>query len=332
MKVSVIIKALNEEANIERAITSALDAIRHLPGGGEVILADSLSGDRTIELASAHPVRIVQLLHPSDRCCGVGAELGYRAATGDYVYILDADMALHGEFLVAAVQALEQDASLAGVGGRVQEMNIVNAEFRGRTERLPAHMKPGLVDRLNMGGLYRQSAIRQSGYLTNRNLHSFEEVELAIRLRTQGWRLLRLDMPAVQHYGHTDASFRLLWRRWRSGYAWGLGELLRELRGTPYLRAALTGVALYRQVLLVFVWWLAVAGSALVAVAGAAVWWLPAVIAAGPVLLAMLRRRSVADGVYLVSFLSLYAAGTVRGFLQGRRGEPQAALAMRSLK
>ena len=50
-RVSVIIKALNEERRIEATVESALRAVATV--GGEVILADSCSSDRTVELASA---------------------------------------------------------------------------------------------------------------------------------------------------------------------------------------------------------------------------------------------------------------------------------------
>ena len=89
-RVSVIIKALNEEKRIAAAIESALHAIRTV--GGEVILADSFSTDRTVEIAQAYPIRIVQLAHPEDRRCGVGPQLGYQHSRGEFVYILDGDM------------------------------------------------------------------------------------------------------------------------------------------------------------------------------------------------------------------------------------------------
>ena len=63
MPVSVIIKTLNEEQRIAATIESALDAIKQL--GGEVIIADSGSSDRTLEIASQYPVTIAQLLPPA---------------------------------------------------------------------------------------------------------------------------------------------------------------------------------------------------------------------------------------------------------------------------
>jgi glycosyltransferase involved in cell wall biosynthesis len=82
-RVSVIIKAYNEEKNIQAAIESSLRAVAEV--GGEVILADSHSTDGTVALACAYPVRIVQLAHPGERSCGAGPQLGYQHARGDYV-------------------------------------------------------------------------------------------------------------------------------------------------------------------------------------------------------------------------------------------------------
>lgn len=67
--VSVIIKALNEEDHIASAIESALAGTAGM--NAEIILADSLSTDRTIEIAKQYPIRIASLSRPQDRSCGV---------------------------------------------------------------------------------------------------------------------------------------------------------------------------------------------------------------------------------------------------------------------
>ena len=56
MRVSVVIKALNEERHIEAAIVSALAAVAAV--GGEVILADSGSTDKTVEIARKFPIAV----------------------------------------------------------------------------------------------------------------------------------------------------------------------------------------------------------------------------------------------------------------------------------
>lgn len=329
MKVSIIIKALNEEGNITRAIESSLAAIAKV-GEGEVILADSLSIDQTVKLASRYPIHIVQLVDPADRCCGVGAELGYRIARGEYLYILDADMELNGDFLVAAVAALDNDIRLGGVGGRVEEMHIMNAEFRRRVE--DDIFRFGEVDSLNMGGLYRKSAITPLGYMTNRNLHAYEEYELALRLRSAGWRLLRLDIPAIKHYGHTDTSFRLLWRRWHTRHAWAAGELLREVWGKPYLKETLSGIAQYRLFVIVSGWWLGLLFSFAGAIYQPIFWWVLILLVITPFVLGILRKRSVMDGVYMVVSQNLHAVGLVMGCLFHRRSDPAQSPKIREVK
>lgn len=56
MAVSIIIKALNEESRIGSAIESALAALAG--SQGEVIVADSGSSDRTVEIARRYPVLV----------------------------------------------------------------------------------------------------------------------------------------------------------------------------------------------------------------------------------------------------------------------------------
>ena len=78
MKLTIGIKALNEEAKIAQAIESALSSLEGIEG--EVVLADSGSTDRTIAIAQTYPIRIVQLKNPDERCCGAGAQLAFQAA------------------------------------------------------------------------------------------------------------------------------------------------------------------------------------------------------------------------------------------------------------
>jgi len=107
VRVSVIIKALNEERHIDAAIRSALVAVAAV--GGEVILADSGSTDRTVEIAQRYPVTVLQLKNPAERRCGVGPQLGYQRARGEFIYILDGDMELAPDFLSRAMALMATD-------------------------------------------------------------------------------------------------------------------------------------------------------------------------------------------------------------------------------
>lgn len=71
---SVIVKTFNEEANIARTLEAALREVAGWPA--EIIVADSASSDRTVEIALGFPVRVMVLADPQERSCGVGAQLG----------------------------------------------------------------------------------------------------------------------------------------------------------------------------------------------------------------------------------------------------------------
>src|SRR5437868_14430278 len=132
-------------------------------------------------------------------------------------------------------------------------------EYRERALRNAPHLSPGEVDRLDGGGLYRRIAIEETGFLSDRNLHSYEEFDLAVRLRALGWKLWRLPVASATHHGHDAAPYSLLMRRWRAKYVCGLGELLRGAVGRKHFRLVLRGLKELRLYAAVLVWWVALA-------------------------------------------------------------------------
>ncbi|HUR90644.1 MAG TPA: glycosyltransferase [Ramlibacter sp.] len=316
--VSIIIKALNEEKNICAAIESSLAAVAKV--GGEVVLADSCSSDRTVELASKYPIRVVQFAHASERCCGAAPQLGYQHARGEYVYILDGDMRMAEGFLEEAVHFLAQHPEVGGVSGKLIELNTKSVEYRERALRNHVHLQPGEVDRLDGGGLYRRLAIEETGFFSDRNLHSYEEFDVGARLRSLGWKLWRLPIASCSHYGHDSPPYQLLQRRWRSKYVCGIGELVRGALGQPHSKLVLRGLKELKLYCAVLVWWAVLASTAfwpLSLVDRAAMF---AIIAAFPFAVMAWRKRSVSRAMYSVVSWSFNAAGMVKGFLRPRRG------------
>lgn len=322
-RVSVIIKAYNEERRIEQALRSSLAAVAEV--GGEVILADGHSTDRTVEIASALPVRIVRLLDGRERSCGIGPQLGFQHSSGDYVYVMDADMQLRPGFLREALAFLEAHPQVAGVGGRIVEMNLHALEYRERALRNAAHLSAGEVDRLDGGGLYRREAVLQAGWLSDRNLHAYEEFDLAVRLRACGWKLFRLPVDAVSHFGHEAPPYQLLLRRWRSRYVDGLGELLRGAAGRPHWSLVWRDLRELRLYVAVVAWWVAILGAACAPLPGWARVLAPLAIAMLPFAAMGVKKRSATRAVYSVVSWNLHAAGMVRGLFRARTA-PQARI------
>lgn len=327
-RVSIVIKALNEERNICAAIETSLAAVARV--GGEVVLADSHSTDRTVELASQYPIRVVQLSNPTERCCGIGPQLGFQHARGEYIYILDGDMRMVDGFLEQALSFLAQHPEVGGVGGRLVELNTQSLEYRERGLRAASHLFPGEVDRLDGGGLYRRLAIDEAGFFSDRNLHSYEEFDLAVRLRSRGWKLWRLPVESATHYGHDVPPYQLLARRWRAKYVCGLGELLRGAFGQPHLRLVLRGMRELRLYSAVIAWWLVLASVPFWPMDGALRLLAFLGVAALPFAGMAWRKKSLSRATYSVVSWSYNAAGMVLGLLRPRRA-PRALIASQVL-
>lgn len=315
MTVAIGIKALNEEANIAACLESALAGVR--PFAGHVVLADSGSHDRTVAIARDYPdVRVVQLANPEQRCCGAGAQLAYQGAgEAEFFYLLDGDMTILPGFLEVGIAFLRDHPGHAGVGGKVIEVNVESIEFeaRARNDKAKQKSSSGDVDRLDCGGLYRMSTLRELDYFTDRNLHAFEEFDLGIRLIARGWKLARIETPAIQHRGHQDPALRLVWRRIRSGYAGGTGEVVRAAMAQGRLTPLLRGFSHLRHAAIVVIWWLALA---LCLVCGW--WWAVLVLLGAPVGLLSLRRRSLRHGLYSLATWNMHGVGLLQGLGRGR--------------
>ncbi len=102
VKLSVVLITCNEEANLARTLESVRPLVRD--GQGEIIVVDSGSTDRTVEIAKSYGARVF-----------VEAWKGYAAqknsaiekATGDWILSLDADEELDGQLQSALTTALE---------------------------------------------------------------------------------------------------------------------------------------------------------------------------------------------------------------------------------
>ena len=184
MRISVIIPALNEAANIVRAVTSA-----QASGADEVVVADGGSGDETCLLAELSGARLVSC--PRGRA--VQQNVGARAATGDVLLFLHADNWL-GKDAIAQVRsaAHRKKGNLCG-------------SFQQRIEASPfiyRLLERGNAERVRWLGLpYGDQAIFMTRDLFNQvggfpEEPFLEDVLLMQRLRRLSWPLL---LPGPVH-------------------------------------------------------------------------------------------------------------------------------------
>lgn len=216
---SVVVITYNEAERIEdclESVIAACDPLDHV----EVVLVDSRSTDRTVEIARAFPVTVHQLPAEPQPTPGAGRYVGTTATRGDLVLFVDGDMVLRRDWLQSACRRVRADATLAGVDGH---LNDAAAE----SDR-PTNVLHGVA-------LYDRRALADVGGF-DPFLEALEDIDLSFRLLEGDYRLVRLaDVVA----DHPVGAGRDRARRWTNGYYHGRGQLFRKYVSRPRLLARL---------------------------------------------------------------------------------------------
>jgi glycosyltransferase involved in cell wall biosynthesis len=93
--VSIVLPALDEEANIARAIAEATAASERLFADHEIIVVDDGSRDRTAQVARVaadRDPRVRVISHAKNQGYGSALRTGFRASRLDFVFFTDADL------------------------------------------------------------------------------------------------------------------------------------------------------------------------------------------------------------------------------------------------
>ncbi len=117
--VSVVIPCLNEEENIERCVRAALAAVENIAGGGEVLVVDNASEDRSAELAKAAGATVIR---EERRGYGSAYLAGFAAAKGKYIVMADADLTYDFDEVPRFVAELDAGAELV-MGDRMENIH-----------------------------------------------------------------------------------------------------------------------------------------------------------------------------------------------------------------
>ena len=214
LPLSVVIIAENEEDNIGDCIESVFAACRSV-SAFEVILVDSASTDRTVEIAREYPVTVLRIPDEHTVSCGAGRFVGDQVARGELVLHVDGDMTLTDDWLPAAIAYLQDHEETVGVEGWLDDAEADT-----------------IIEVNKIGGvtLYDAAALAAVGGF-DPFLRGYEDIDVGFQLTTIGKRLVRLPAVSAIHDDEDGISEPL--RRWRQGYFVALGQTVRKHLDSP---------------------------------------------------------------------------------------------------
>lgn len=118
-KVSIIIPTMNEEASIGQVLDQVAAAMAG-HGSYEVLVVDTDSRDRTVEIARAKGARVIAEPH---RGYGRAYKTGFAAARGDVIVTLDADMTYPADRIPEFVRLIEKEGADFVSGNRLAHLD-----------------------------------------------------------------------------------------------------------------------------------------------------------------------------------------------------------------
>jgi rhamnosyltransferase len=227
-KVSIIILTKNEEEFIEETLSSVYS--QEIDYDFEVIVIDSGSRDRTLEIVQGYPVRLLQIA-PRDFGHGRTRNLGISIAQGDYIIFLNGDATpKNKKWLVFLIDSLSGD-NVAGVYSRIyprpncnplDERDILNDNylFDGREKHIRCfseYNKMSPERKRKFIAFHTVScAIKRDSLLKNMfaDVEFGEDLEWSKRMLEKGFKIVYESKSEAIHSHNIHSSFTNTVRRY----------------------------------------------------------------------------------------------------------------------
>lgn len=230
-RVSILIAARNEEATIERCLTSLIQ-LNYPPELLEILIADDDSTDNTAAVVARFiegrpQFRLLSVRHRLGTARGKSNALAHlcRAATSDYFLFTDADMALAPDWIQTMLAATED-----GRVGVVTGITTADSSRFGRLQGLDWLFGLNLIRLLSDAGvpvtsvgnnmLVTRAAYESIGGYEALAFSITEDLQLFSKVVKQGWGFRNLCDPRVLGVTVPQPTVRhLLWqrKRWMKG-------------------------------------------------------------------------------------------------------------------
>jgi glycosyltransferase involved in cell wall biosynthesis len=228
MLLSVIIPVRNggnDFAVCLQAVAAAREACRGA-AETELIVVDDGSSDGSAAAARAAGARLIQLASPAGHGPADARNAGARAAQGDYVFFVDADVALRPSALRLAVEAFQSDPALEACFGSYDDAPAA-PNFLSQYKNLLHHYVHQHAHRQASTFWTGCGAIRLSTFLAlggfdsdTYRLPSIEDIDLGYRLRRRGGEILLLKEMRCTHLKRWSALSLLRSDVFERGIPW----------------------------------------------------------------------------------------------------------------
>lgn len=219
MGLTVYIPCFNAETYIETSIRCLLGQTRP---PDEILVIDDGSTDRSHEIASRFPVRLIR--HEPNRGLAAARNTAFANANHELVGAIDADVFAETNWLELLL-AHFADERVVGTGGRLIEQFRDTPADAWRFLHLSQDMGEKRIDiewpshrRLGgFGTILKKSAVTDVGGYDESYRTNYEDVDMCERLLRAGHKLV-FEPLAVAHHQRRDSVRSIIRADWRSEF------------------------------------------------------------------------------------------------------------------
>jgi dolichol-phosphate mannosyltransferase len=244
-EISIVVPTYHEQPNLQPLLDRIAATLQPLNRPYEVLIVDDDSRDGTVEtaaqLARKHPLRLI--VRTENRDLSLAAVEGLRAARGQYLVVMDADLSHPPESIPALIAALQPPTDFAlgsryVQGGTMEQWGGLRWLNSFVATQLARPLAPGVLDPMSgFFALRRETFARCTrldpiGYKIGLELicrcacRHVAEIPIVFQNRTRGSS--KLNLGQIRRYLlHLDRLYR--------DYAFATGLIVRPILGVGRL-------------------------------------------------------------------------------------------------
>ena len=213
-RLSVVIPSYNDGRFIRDAIASVEVLPRELY---EIIIVNDGSPEEfTLKVIADLEDAGYHIIHQANKGLGGARNAGVAAAKGEYILPLDTDNKIRADFIMRALQILDERPDISMVHGDFQYFGETNTLARIPPFDIKKMLRRNYIDAC---AVYRRSMWEAcGGYDEQLPVMGLEDWDLWLNAYTKGFKFLHLDMIAFDYAHRLDSMFSNLRKEenWRA--------------------------------------------------------------------------------------------------------------------
>lgn len=232
MKLSVIIVSWNVRNELVQCLKSLYE--NKPPDEFEIIVVDNASIDGTVDTLKRDFQSVRVIVNKENEGFAAANNQAIRVAKGEYILLLNPDTIVHSQSLDNLIRILDENPVVGACGPSFLKhdgaylTSILGAPptfrstlygttifrslgiFRRHYKKLKArdfdHSQQTEVDALSGAGvMVRKSVFEEIGLLDSRFFMYHEDVDLFLRIKKAGWKMLYVPSATITHLGNRSA-------------------------------------------------------------------------------------------------------------------------------